>query len=75
MSENALHKEYFERFGRHLKSLRISRKLSYRKFASKCNVEFADIARYEKGEINLTMNTLIELSLGLEIPLKELMDF
>jgi transcriptional regulator with XRE-family HTH domain len=43
--------------------------------AAKCNIEHADIARYEKGEINITLASLIELSEGLEIPLKELMDF
>ncbi|WEA01756.1 helix-turn-helix domain-containing protein [Mucilaginibacter sp. SJ] len=75
MSENAHHQEYFLRFGRHLKALRTSKNLSHRKLAAKCNVEFADIVRYEKGEINLTMKTLIELSIGLDIPLKELMDF
>jgi transcriptional regulator with XRE-family HTH domain len=68
-------KEYLIKFGRHLKTLRKSRKLSLRKLAAKCNIEHADITRYEKGEINPTLMSLIELSLGLEIPLKELMDF
>jgi transcriptional regulator with XRE-family HTH domain len=43
--------------------------------AAKCNVEHADIVRYEKGEINMTFMSLIELSKGLEISIQELMDF
>ena len=68
-------KDYLIRFGRHLKTLRKNKKLSLRKLAAKCNIEHADITRYEKGEINMTLMSLIELSKGLEVPLKELMDF
>jgi len=63
------------KFGHHLQLLRKNKKLSLRKLAAKCNIEHADITRYEKGEINLTFMSLIELAKGLEIPLKELMDF
>jgi ribosome-binding protein aMBF1 (putative translation factor) len=72
---NEASNEYLIKFGHHLKTIRKSKSLSFRKLATKCNVEHADIARYEKGELNMSFNTLIELSLGLEIPLKELMDF
>jgi transcriptional regulator with XRE-family HTH domain len=70
-TENA----YLLNFGRHLSTLRKSKKLSLRKLAAKCNIEHADIVRYEKGEINMTLLTIIELAKGLEIPLKELIDF
>ncbi|MBS7565536.1 helix-turn-helix transcriptional regulator [Mucilaginibacter sp. Bleaf8] len=69
------HKEYLKRFGEHLASLRKERKISYRKLAQICDVDFADIRRYEKGEINMTFSSLIELSKGLAVPLKDLMDF
>lgn len=68
-------KDYLTEFGRHLKTIRKNKKLSLRKLAAKCNIEHADITRYEKGEINLTLKSIIELSKGLEVPLKELMDF
>ncbi len=68
-------KDYLTKFGLHLKTLRKNKKLSLRKLAAKCNIEHADITRYEKGEINMTLMSLVELSKGLEIPLKELMDF
>jgi transcriptional regulator with XRE-family HTH domain len=72
---NETQKDHLIKFGRHLQTLRKNKKLSLRKLAAKCNVEHADIKRYEKGEINLTLMSLIELSRGLEIPLKELVDY
>jgi transcriptional regulator with XRE-family HTH domain len=72
---NETQKDHLIKFGRHLQTLRKNQKLSLRKLAAKCNIEHADIKRYEKGEINPTLISLIELSKGLEIPLKELMDF
>ena len=68
-------KDNLIKFGRHLQALRKSKNLSLRKLAAKCDIEHSDIVRYENGEINMTFHTLIELSTGLEIPLKELMDF
>jgi transcriptional regulator with XRE-family HTH domain len=67
--------EYLIKFGQHLQSIRKSKNLSLRKLAAKCNIEHREIVRYEKGETNMSFNTLIELSKGLEIPLKDLMDF
>jgi len=67
--------DHLIKFGRHLQALRKHKNLSLRKLAAKCNIEHADIKRYEKGEINLTFMSLIELSKGLEIPLKDLLDF
>ncbi|MGF7080441.1 helix-turn-helix domain-containing protein [Mucilaginibacter sp. UYCu711] len=70
-----IYKDHLVKFGRHLQTLRKSKNLSLRKLATNCNIEHADIVRYENGEINMTFNTLIELSKGLNITLKELMDF
>jgi transcriptional regulator with XRE-family HTH domain len=67
--------QYLIQLGHHLRSLRKSKSLSLRQLAAKCNVEHADIVRYEKGEINMTFMSLIELSKGLEISIQELMDF
>jgi transcriptional regulator with XRE-family HTH domain len=70
-----IHKDCLIKFGRHLQVLRRGKSLSLRKLAAKCNIDHADIVRYEKGDINMSFYSLIELSIGLEIPLKELMDF
>jgi hypothetical protein len=38
-------------------------------------VEYADIKRYQKGEINMTFVSMTELAKGLGVTLKELVDF
>ena len=68
-------KETLSKFGRHLQSLRKKKNLSLRKLALNCNIEHSDIKRYENGEINMTFMTIVELSKGLDVTLKELMDF
>lgn len=62
-------------FGKHLRKLRIERKLSYRELAQRCNVDSSDISKIEKGLIRIQLPTLYELSLGLEVPPKILLDF
>ncbi|MBD1364527.1 helix-turn-helix transcriptional regulator [Mucilaginibacter sp. ZT4R22] len=62
-------------FGKRLRSLRLSKKLTLRKMALLCNVEFADIQRYETGKVNITLLSLGELAKALEIEPKELLDF
>lgn len=68
-------KDTLVKFGQHLQALRKSKNLSLRKLALNCNIEHSDIKRYENGEINMTFLTIIELSKGLGVPLKELMNF
>ncbi|MFI5162362.1 MAG: helix-turn-helix domain-containing protein [Sphingobacteriales bacterium] len=63
------------KFGKHLEALRKSKNLSFRKMAHNCDIEYSDIKRYEKGEINMTFLTLLELAKGLGITLKDLLDF
>jgi len=62
-------------FGRHLQTIRKRKKLSYRKIALNCDVDYSDISKIEKGERNPTLLTVTELAKGLGVPLKELMDF
>lgn len=68
-------KKFLIKFGSRLLELRKNKNLSYRKLAQKCDIDHADIRKYEKGELNMTILTVVEFSKGLEVPLKELMDF
>ena len=68
-------KDTLIKFGRHLQVLRKSKNLSLRKLALNCNIEHADIKRYENGEINLSFLTINELANGLGVSVKELMDY
>jgi len=68
-------KKFLIKFGSHLLALRKSKNLSYRKVAQKCDIDHADIRKYEKGDLNMTILTIVELAKGLEVTLKEIMDF
>jgi transcriptional regulator with XRE-family HTH domain len=62
-------------FGKRLKFLRQSKNLTLRKMSLLCNVEYADIQRYESGKQNITLLSLAELAKALEIEPKELLEF
>jgi transcriptional regulator with XRE-family HTH domain len=68
-------KEELIKFGKHLAGLRKKKNLSYRKLAQKCDIEYPQIKRYEMGEVNMSFVALLELSKGLGISLKELIDY
>ncbi|WP_243770807.1 helix-turn-helix domain-containing protein [Mucilaginibacter metallidurans] len=40
-----------------------------------CNVEYADIQRYETGKQNITLLSLAELAKALDVEPRELLDF
>lgn len=62
-------------FGQQLKKLRKEKKLSYRELAQRCNVDFSDLSKIEKGQIKIQLPTIYELSVGLEVHPKDLFDF
>jgi transcriptional regulator with XRE-family HTH domain len=68
-------KEVLIQFGKHLKTLRQAKHLTFRKMALRCNIDFGDIQKFESGKINITLLTLIELAKALEVEPKELLDF
>ena len=68
-------KNNLKAFGNHLENLRKSKNLSLRKLALNCEIDHADIKKYENGERNMTFLTMVEYAKGLGIPLKDLLDF
>lgn len=68
-------KEKLKEFGKHLEMLRKKQNLSLRKLATRCNIDYADIKRYEDGDINMSFYSMVDLANGLKVSLKELMDF
>lgn len=62
-------------FGRNLKKLRSEQKLSYRQLALRCDVDYSDISKIEKGDRDIQIGTVLELAKGLGIHPKELFDF
>lgn len=62
-------------FGKHLEKLRSEQNLTYRALSERCNIDYSDINKYEKGKKDLQLGTVLELSKGLNIHPKELFDF
>jgi transcriptional regulator with XRE-family HTH domain len=75
MDSKAKEKEALERFGKRLSELRKERKLSFRKLAVLCEVDYSDIKKYEKGMKDLRLLTILDLSSGLNVHPKELLNF
>lgn len=62
-------------FGKNLETYRKKNKLSYRELAQNCDLDHSYISKIEKGEVNVTLETLLELMKGLNISAKDLFDF
>lgn len=67
--------KYIKAFGVHLRSLRLSKKLSQEDLAHECGLPLSQIGRFERGERGPTINTLLVLSIGLKVKPKQLLDF
>lgn len=66
---------YLLQFGRRIMEIRKGKKLSYRKLAQQCDIDYSNISKIEKGKINVQLLTIIELAKGLGVHFKELLDF
>jgi transcriptional regulator with XRE-family HTH domain len=75
MNNKKKKKQALAEFGNRLNQLRKAKKLSFRKLAILCDIDYSDIKKFEKGEVNITILTLMELSLGLDVHPKELLNF
>ncbi|EHQ30932.1 helix-turn-helix domain-containing protein [Mucilaginibacter paludis] len=64
-----------KQLGGRIKVLRLAKKLTFRKMALRCNVDFSDIQKIESGKVNITVITLIELAKALEVEPMELLNF
>ncbi|WP_168796393.1 helix-turn-helix domain-containing protein [Flagellimonas onchidii] len=69
------HDAFLKAFGESLKLLRLDRGLSYRKMSQRCEVDYSDISKIEKGMVNIQLSTVAELAKALDVPVKELFDF
>jgi transcriptional regulator with XRE-family HTH domain len=69
-----LSQSQLEKFGERINKIRTRKKLSFRKLAQLCNIDYSDLSKIEKGQINITILTLIELAKGLDVHPKELLD-
>lgn len=62
-------------FGEHLKSTREGLKLSQDDVAASCDVTKGNLSNIENGKKDFTFTTLLELSKGLGVSPKDLLDY
>ena len=55
--------------------IRKMKNLSFRALSQKCDLDYADLNKIEKGKRNITLTTIAELARGLNVHPKELFDF
>ena len=58
----------------YLREFRLKQDLSYRQLAALCDVDHSDIKKYEDGEKDLRLVTIVDLAIGLGIHPRELMN-
>jgi transcriptional regulator with XRE-family HTH domain len=68
-------KKSLKRFGENLQKLRKDRGLSLREMSYACSIDNSKIAKIEKGRINITLTTLLQLASALEIHPSSLLDY
>lgn len=68
-------KKNLKKFGEHLQKLRKDKGLSLREMSYACSIDNSKIAKIEKGRINITLTTLLQLASALEIHHSSLLDY
>lgn len=67
--------KFLELLGNQIKTLRKEKGLSLRQLAQLCDIDYSDISKIEKGQRNIQISTILELTKGLDIHPKDLFDF
>ena len=68
-------KKVLKKFGENLRKLRKQKKLSLRQMSYACSIDNSKIAKIEKGKINITYTTLLQLAHALEIHPSSLLNY
>lgn len=63
------------KLGKNIKRIREAKGLSLWDVAYNCSIDASKIAKIEKGQFNITLRTINELSKGLNVSLSKLFDF
>lgn len=71
----AVNEIFIKEFGKNLRKIRLSKKMSIQTLAYTINVEYSQISRIELGKTNTSISTVYEIAEALDILLKTLFDF
>jgi len=74
MGEN-VYTEIRKKIGKNFKKQREKQKLSLRQVEAITGIGFSWISKFEKGMVNFEIDTLVKLSSGLNVYLRDLCDF
>jgi transcriptional regulator with XRE-family HTH domain len=66
-------RDYRKALGRRIRDLRASRKWSQEQFAAICAINRSYMGRIERGELNLTLESLEKVAKGLETTVSALL--
>ena len=66
---------FITNFGVHIRQLREKKNMSQQDLANDCSMSKRQIGRIERGEINTTLGTIINIANALHIEPKELLNF
>ena len=72
---NLINQEFIDLFGKNLRKIRESKKLSLEKLEELTEIHYNQIGRIERGEINTSINNVHLLSKALDIHPRELFEF
>jgi DNA-binding Xre family transcriptional regulator len=68
-------KKVLKKFGENLRRLRKEKGLSLREMSYACSIDNSKIAKIEKGMINITFTTLLQLATALETRPSTLLEY
>ncbi len=71
----ATDKKVLKKFGENLRKLRKDKGLSLREMSYACSIDNSKIAKIEKGMINITFTTLLQLAVALEAHSSSLLEY
>lgn len=64
-----------KKFGEHIRKIREDKGMSLQDVSYNCELDKSWIGKIERGQRTVTLNTIIELSKGLDVPPSKLMEF
>jgi transcriptional regulator with XRE-family HTH domain len=66
---------FLKKLGGRILQVRLAKSLSQEDVSFRCDVDRAKISKLETGSANCNVTTLAELAKGLDVTVKELLDF
>lgn len=67
-------KTNLNKLGLHIKKLREAKGLSFRELSYACDIDNSKISKIEKGQVNITLTTMLQLAKALEVTPSELLN-